>query len=127
MAATTWIPAPTSPAHGAGRAVGLRAVPTPGRGRRAVGLLVAAVALTALAAPVVGGVLGGDPSSAGPSTPVGVDHVVVAPGEALWDVAVRSAGPGVDPRAQFRDLVLVNGLAPSAAPAPWTILTLPAR
>jgi hypothetical protein len=53
-------------------------------------------------------------------------HVVVAPGDTLWDVAVESAPDGVDPREQLTAIQGLNGLDSSAVD-PWTVLLLPAR
>ncbi|MFP4148464.1 MAG: LysM peptidoglycan-binding domain-containing protein [Nitriliruptoraceae bacterium] len=53
-------------------------------------------------------------------------HVVVAPGETLWDVAVETAPEGVDAREQVRALQELNGLDGADLPA-WTVLLLPSR
>jgi hypothetical protein len=53
-------------------------------------------------------------------------HVVVAPGETLWDVAVATAPPGVDVRQHLAELEALNGLAGGDVAA-WTVLLLPAR
>jgi hypothetical protein len=121
MAASTLFPAAT-PSPAVPR-LPLRALPAAGRRGGAVAVLAA----VALAGAVTLGALAAAPAAAGPVAAAGVGTVVVAPGEALWDVAVRTAGPGTDPRAQFRDLVLTNRLDPTADLAPWTILTLPTR
>jgi hypothetical protein len=52
-------------------------------------------------------------------------HVVLQPGETLWDVAVRSAPVGVDPRRQLDTLRRLNGFAPGALDA-WTVVLIPA-
>lgn len=125
MAATTWIPAPTIRPAPRRAPVGVRPVlhlVAPARGaRRRLALLVAALVL-------VGGVAGGAVAWArDEAAPAVAGHVVLGPGETLWDVAVRTAGPGVDPRAQLRDLLLLNDLDPAVAPAAWTVVLLPAR
>jgi hypothetical protein len=126
MAATTWIPAavPAVPAARPDRsrprtAAPLRVVPA-ARRRRLLVLVAGAVLVAAL-----GGL--GLRAAAAPEAPAAAGHVVLAPGETLWEVAVRTAAPGVDPRAQLRDLVLLNDLDPAVAPAAWTVVLLPAR
>ncbi len=51
-------------------------------------------------------------------------HVMVAPGQTLWDIAVAHAPPGSDPRAYLLQLRHANGLDGRAVPA-WTVLLLP--
>jgi hypothetical protein len=53
-------------------------------------------------------------------------HVVLQPGETLWDVAVRSAGPGVDPRRQLDDLRRLNAFGHGPLDA-WTVVLIPSR
>lgn len=53
-------------------------------------------------------------------------HVVVAPGETLWDVAVATAPAGMDVRRHLADLAALNGLEGADVPA-WTVVLLPAR
>jgi Tfp pilus assembly protein FimV len=53
-------------------------------------------------------------------------HVVVAPGETLWDVAVATAPPGVDVRQQLAALETLNGFTSSDVAA-WTVVLIPAR
>jgi hypothetical protein len=53
-------------------------------------------------------------------------HVVVAPGESLWDVAVATAPPGVDVREQLAELEALNGVTSDEVTA-WTVLLVPAR
>ena len=124
MAATTWIPAPT-PAATAGPASArtpLRPVgPPAGPRRRARRLAVVAAVALAVLAGTAGWVRAED------APPAAAGHVVLAPGETLWDLAVRTAGPRVDPREQLRDLVLLNGFDPAAPPAAWTVVLIPAR
>jgi hypothetical protein len=97
---------------------------TPGRAvywrRRAVavaGLLVVAFVLTALIGRV-GAEAELEDKVAG--------HVVVQPGETLWDVAVDSAPDGVDPREQLRAVAELNGLDSSSLEA-WSVVLVPAR
>jgi hypothetical protein len=53
-------------------------------------------------------------------------HVVVAPGETLWDVAVATAPDGVDVRRHLADVKELNGLSGGDVAA-WTVILLPAR
>jgi hypothetical protein len=53
-------------------------------------------------------------------------HVVVQPGESLWDVAVDTAPDGVDPREQLRAVSELNGLESSSLDA-WSVVLIPAR
>ena len=53
-------------------------------------------------------------------------HVVVEPGQTLWDVAVATAPDGVDPRAQLAAIEDLNGLRATDIDA-WTVVLLPAR
>ncbi|MFA9431192.1 hypothetical protein [Egicoccus sp. AB-alg2] len=53
-------------------------------------------------------------------------HVVVQPGETLWDVAVATAPEGVDARRQLDELRQLNGFGSSEVDA-WTVVLLPAR
>jgi hypothetical protein len=53
-------------------------------------------------------------------------HVVVAPGETLWDVAAATAPPGVDVRQQLAELEALNGFSSSDVGA-WTVVLIPAR
>jgi hypothetical protein len=70
-------------------------------------------------------VLGGSGAGAQLADPV-AGHVVVAPGETLWDVAVATAPPGIDARAQVRAIQELNGIDGADLPA-WSVLLLPAR
>jgi hypothetical protein len=100
------------------------AAPTPSRAtfwrRRAAAvavLLVAAFVLTALIGRV-GAEAELEEKVAG--------HVVVQPGESLWDVAVATAPDGVDPREQLRAVADLNGLESSSLDA-WSVVLIPAR
>jgi hypothetical protein len=107
-----------SPADGS-RVATVRSVPRVVVRRRAALLfLVLVVALATL-------VLAGSDAGAELADPV-AGHVVVAPGETLWDVAVATAPPGVDAREQVRAIQELNGLD-GAGLAAWTVVLLPAR
>ena len=125
MAATTWIPAPATRPAPRRAPVGVRPALRPvaavrGARRR----LAALVAALVLAGGIAGGAVAWAREDAAPAV---AGHVVLGPGETLWDVAVRTAGPGVDPREQLRDVLLLNDLDPAVAPAAWTVVLLPAR
>jgi Tfp pilus assembly protein FimV len=62
---------------------------------------------------------------AGPAEPVAAGHVVLQPGETLWDIAVRSAPAGVDARRQLDRIRRLNGFGPGALDA-WTVVLVPA-
>ena len=53
-------------------------------------------------------------------------HVVVEPGDTLWDVAASTAPDGVDTRRQLEAILALNGLDGGEVEA-WTVLLLPAR
>jgi hypothetical protein len=53
-------------------------------------------------------------------------HVVVAPAQTLWDVAVATAPPGVDVREQLAALEALNGLESGDVTA-WAVVLIPAR
>jgi hypothetical protein len=118
MAASTFVPA-AAPVH---VAPALRLVTAPTLRRRPSALL--AVALLALLAGVI---LMAGSARADAGAPAVGGHVVVQPGETLWDVAVRSAGPGVDPRLQLQLLRDLNALPRGGAVDAWTVVLLPAR
>jgi hypothetical protein len=83
-------------------------------------------ALVTVAALLVGGVSGiVSGALTGPSEPTVAGHVVLQPGETLWDVAVRSAPVGIDPRRQLETLRRLNGFGPGALDA-WTVVLIPA-
>jgi hypothetical protein len=102
------------------RTPALRVVPSSKRPTRTV---VRTVALLAAATLLVAGVLG--TIMAGAEGPVAAGHVVLQPGETLWDIAVRSAPAGVDPRRQLDDVRRLNGFGPGALDA-WTVVLIPA-
>lgn len=89
--------------------------------RRPWGAVVALVLAVTLAVVLLGG---GD-ADAQLADPV-AGHVVVEPGQTLWDVAVASAPDDVDARAQVRAIQELNGLDGAEVDA-WTVLLLPAR
>lgn len=53
-------------------------------------------------------------------------HVVIEPGETLWDVAMATAPDGVDPRDQLAEIQELNGIRAADVDA-WTVVLLPAR
>lgn len=53
-------------------------------------------------------------------------HVVVQPGDTLWDIAVATAPDGVDPRDQVARLRALNHLDGAHLDA-WAVVLLPAR
>lgn len=93
------------PADAAGR-------PTPRlritrRGRAVLGVLLAAPLAIALAVST----LGSPPAEAGSTvSTASFDHVTVAPGESLWELAAWIA-PEADPRQVVSDLVALNQLS----------------
>lgn len=89
-----------------------------GLGRRAIAMVAAALAVMVLLGAVRGAL-------AEPAVPVAAGHVVLAPGETLWDVAVRSAPTGVDPREQLDVLRRLNGFGSATLDA-WTVVLIPA-
>ncbi len=99
----------------------LRLVPTRTRPRRRALAVVAVIAALAL---VVASLMGA--VATGSSDLAVAGHVVLQPGETLWDIAVRSAPAGVDPRRQLEDIRRVNGFGPGAHDA-WTVVLIPAR
>lgn len=98
----------------------LRAVPRPARRTRSA-LRVAALGV--IASLLVAGFLG--TVLTGPEEPVAAGHVVLQPGETLWDIAIRSAPAGVDPRRQLEVVRRLNGFGPGALDA-WTVVLIPA-
>jgi hypothetical protein len=53
-------------------------------------------------------------------------HVVIEPGQTLWDVAVATAPEGSDPRAQLVAIQELNGITAGEVGA-WTVVLLPTR
>src|SRR6056297_605149 len=106
---------------GAGRRVEAAAEGRAALDRRSLAVVLAIVLLVTGAILVLGG---GD-ADAQLADPV-AGHVVVSPGETLWDVAVATAPAGVDARDQVRAIQELNGLDGAQLPA-WSVLLLPAR
>lgn len=120
------LPAPVDPGipGAVGERPALRLVPpAPRGGARLVRRLVLLATATLVVALLV---LAGRAVLAEPAMPVAAGHVVLEPGETLWDVAVRSAPTGVDPREQLEALRLLNGFGSGALDA-WTVVLIPAR
>ena len=88
-------------------------------GRRTLVRVAAALLVAMLAAVLTLGVA----SASSPELEVG-SHVVLQPGETLWDIAVRSAPPGVDARRQLADIRRINGFRGGSLEA-WTVVLLP--
>jgi hypothetical protein len=53
-------------------------------------------------------------------------HVVLQPGQTLWEVAVATAPEGMDVRRQLADIEVLNDLKAHEVDA-WTVVLLPAR
>lgn len=84
-------------------------------------IMVAAALVVLLA--VAGVVLGRLTAGAGPTDAVS-GHVVVAPGQTLWDVAVEHAPAGTDHRAYLDQIMQLNGYDGSVQA--WEVVLLPA-
>jgi len=104
----------------------LRLVPPP-RPSRAVFIVRRVLVLVVLAFAVVVGaaVAGGRGAEADLADPV-AGHVVLQPGDTLWDVAIATAPDGVDARDQLARLRELNGFGGGAL-EPWTVVLIPAR
>lgn len=91
-------------------------------------MLAGALALAVLLAGLAGGggaqARPGVGAQAGPDRPAVAGHVVVAPGETLWEVARARAPRDSDPRAYLERLMATNGLEDPVV-RPWTVLLLP--
>lgn len=112
------IPAPATP-------LDRPAIPVQPRVSRAVYLrrrlvLGLAVLTAALALVLFGQALSAE---AGGGAPVTGGHVVVEPGQTLWEIAVDNAPPGADARQYLHDLQQLNGIQGNV-PA-WTVVLLP--
>lgn len=79
--------------------------------RRAVGRRRAAAGLVIVAVSVVMLFAGGPASVAPAGSRKAPRAVVVQPGQTLWSLAERYAGPGVDPRAYVDAILAYNDLA----------------
>jgi hypothetical protein len=112
------------PTHVVADRPALRVVPlAPRRPRRAARLVAGAIAVVLVLGAATGLVRGATIASA---DPVVAGHVVLQPGETLWDIAVRSAPAGVDPRRQLDTLRRINGFGAGAALDAWTVVLIPA-
>jgi hypothetical protein len=111
--------------------VALPAVTRPVRSARAVSRVtiwrrrLVAVALLVVFAFVLTVAIGRVVAGAELDDPV-AGHVVVAPGETLWDVAVATAPEGMDVRRHLAELQTLNGFDGRDVAA-WTVVLLPAR
>lgn len=85
-------------------------------------VVVAALILLATLLSVAVGRIGAEAELADPVA----GHVVVEPGQTLWDVAAATAPVGVDTRQQLAALRELNGLDGSKIGA-WTVVLVPAR
>ncbi len=79
-------------------------------------VLLAALALVLFGDAVMAEAGGGAPTTGG--------HVVVEPGQTLWDVAAANAPAGTDLRAYLQDLKELNGLHDGSVGA-WSVVLLP--
>ena len=104
----------------------VRSVP-PGRRPPPAVLLrrrLAAVVVLALVVSLVAALIGRWGAEADPSERI-AGHVVVAPGDTLWDVAVATTPAGRDAREHLAAIRAMNGFG--AGPlAPWTVVAIPA-
>jgi len=117
---------PSRPAPGRTLTTGaLRLVPTARAVhlRRRIAVATAAAAVVAAAVLSVTALVGS--VVAGPSASEVIGHVVLQPGDTLWDVAVRSAPAGVDPRRQLDDIRRLNAFGSGPQDA-WTVVLIPA-
>jgi Tfp pilus assembly protein FimV len=89
--------------------------------RRRLGML-AALVLTVFVLTMLIGRVGAEAELADPVA----GHVVVEPGQTLWDIAVATAPDGVDPRRQLAALRELNGLDGAHLDV-WTVVLIPAR
>ena len=85
------------------------------RGRVVLGALIAAPVAVVLALSALNGsALGGSPAQAGSTvSTTSFDHITVAAGESLWDLAAWVA-PEADPREVVADFVALNQLSTTA-------------
>lgn len=96
----------------------------PVRQARYVRRRIIAVGVLAALVFAVGVIVGSAGATAEISEPV-AGYEVVAAGETLWDVAVRTAPDGVDPRSQLASLRDLNGIEGNVAA--WTVIAIPAQ
>lgn len=85
------------------------------------------VAIAVLAAVVfaLGVLIGSAGATADIANPV-AGYEVVAEGETLWDIAVRTTPEGSDPRRHLAEIRNLNGLTGSSVKA-WTVVAIPAQ
>jgi hypothetical protein len=122
--------ATSSPSHGptmerpapARTARAVHASLTPSTYRRRRLKVLAGLVLLVFALTVFIGRVGAEAELADPVA----GHVVVEPGNTLWDVAVDTAPEGVDPRRQLAELRELNGFDGAHLEA-WTVVLIPAR
>lgn len=100
---------------------------TPPRARRTVYLRRRVTVLSALVIAVfLLGIAVGRIGASAELVETTAGHDVIAPGETLWDVAVRTAPHDSDPRHHLAQLRAMNGLESSRVDA-WTVVAIPAR
>jgi len=102
-----------------------RAPLAPVRQARYVRRRVIAVAVLVAVVFTLGIVIGSAGATAELADPV-AGYEVVADGETLWDVAVRTAPDGIDPRRQLVRLRELNGFDTGNVSA-WTVVAIPAQ
>ncbi len=111
----------TAPPHADGLTA-TAGIPTPSTYRRRRAKVLAGLVLVVFALTVVIGRAGAEAELADPVA----GHVVVSPGETLWDIAVETAPEGVDTRRQLESLRELNGLQGGHLDA-WAVVLIPAR
>lgn len=84
---------------------------------------VAAVVVLALVVSLAAALIGRWGAEADPSERI-AGHVVVAPGDTLWDVAVATTPTGRDAREHLAAIRDLNGLGGGPL-APWTVIAIP--
>ncbi|MEX2533782.1 MAG: hypothetical protein WD360_07425 [Nitriliruptoraceae bacterium] len=105
--------------------VGSHAPLAPVRQARYVRRRIVAVGVLAALVFALGVVVGGAGATAEIVDPV-AGYEVVAVGETLWDVAVRTAPDGVDPRRHLASVRELNGFDGAGVTA-WTVIAIPAQ
>lgn len=98
------------------------AAPTSWTYRRRRARVLAGLVLVVFASTVLIGRAGAQAELADPVA----GHVVVEPGDTLWDIAVATAPTGVDTRQQLASLRELNGIEGSHLDA-WAVVLIPAR
>lgn len=120
-AVATRAPRDTPRSHGGARSAGDSATPQSVYWRRRATVVLGLLVVVFLLAALIGRVGAGaqlEDEIAG--------HVVVEPGETLWEVAAATAPEGVDAREHLLQLRELNGLSGSRVEA-WTVVLVPAR